>query len=70
MLRCPNCNSIDLGVIAPLHFYCWGCFIEMKKNGERYDIFQVEEDGSLSSLNDLFYEDVPTAVEGSPLESA
>ncbi|WP_127583727.1 hypothetical protein [Paenibacillus koleovorans] len=58
MITCPNCRSKDIGIIAPEHYYCWGCYIEMKQAGDRLDLFQVEEDGSLSSLNDLFYEDV------------
>lgn len=55
MLRCPNCRTHDLGKVGSNQFYCWGCFIELTVvNGKIDSIFQVEEDGTLSSLNDLF----------------
>jgi hypothetical protein len=55
MMRCPNCNSKDIGKIGSHQFYCWGCFIELTVNGEKMSVFQVEEDGTLSSLDDLFF---------------
>jgi hypothetical protein len=56
MLRCPNCNSHDLGKIAVDQRYCWHCFIEMTtSNDEKIcAVYQIEEDGTRSSLNDLF----------------
>ncbi|PTM59635.1 hypothetical protein [Desmospora activa] len=57
MLRCPNCNTHDLGRIGTHQYYCWGCFIECHVvDGTITSVYQVEEDGSLSSLNDLFLE--------------
>ncbi|SMO63098.1 hypothetical protein [Melghirimyces algeriensis] len=57
MLRCPNCNSHDLGKVSSGQYYCWGCFIELSVvNGKVVSVYQVEEDGTLSSLNDLFLE--------------
>lgn len=58
MLRCPNCNSKDVGKIGSHQFYCWGCFIELSVSGEKVmSVYQVEEDGTLSSLDDLFFEE-------------
>jgi len=57
MLRCPNCNSKDIGKIGSHQFYCWGCFIELTVNGDKMSVYQVEEDGTLSSLDDLFFEE-------------
>lgn len=57
MLRCPNCNSKDIGKIGSHQFYCWGCFIELTVNGDKMNVYQVEEDGTLSSLDDLFFGD-------------
>lgn len=58
VLRCPNCNSKDIGKIGSHQFYCWNCFIELSVNGDKIkSVFQVEEDGTLSSLDDLFVED-------------
>ncbi|MBP2256596.1 hypothetical protein [Virgibacillus alimentarius] len=57
MLQCPNCKSKDIGKIGSQQFYCWSCFIEMTVMGNKLTVHQVEADGSLSSLNDLFTED-------------
>jgi Zn finger protein HypA/HybF involved in hydrogenase expression len=58
MCICPNCKSKDIGKIGTSQYYCWGCFIEFAiTNDKKLNIFQVEEDGTLSSLNDLFEEE-------------
>lgn len=58
MLRCPNCNSHDLGIIGTNQLYCWHCFIEMTTVKDKISsVYQVEEDGTLTSLNDLFLEE-------------
>jgi len=54
VLQCPNCRSKDIGKIGTNQYYCWGCFIEFSLTKNKMDIYQVEEDGTLSSLNDLF----------------
>lgn len=56
-MRCPNCNGKDIGKIGAQNYYCWTCFIEMTVDNEKLTIHQVEADGSLSSLDDLFSED-------------
>lgn len=55
-VKCPNCSSRDIGKIGSHQFYCWGCFIELTVNGGKMSVYQVEEDGTLSSLDDLFVE--------------
>lgn len=57
MLVCPNCNSKDIGKIGSQQFYCWNCFIELSVLGSELAIHQIEADGSLSSLDDLFTKD-------------
>lgn len=56
-MKCINCNSIDIGKIGPRQYFCWNCCIEMNVVGDKLDVYQVEEDGSISSLNDLFFAD-------------
>ncbi|HEY4551707.1 MAG TPA: hypothetical protein VIG80_00800 [Bacillaceae bacterium] len=56
MMKCPNCQSKDLGKIGINQYYCWNCFIELSIGGKTIYTHQVEEDGSLSSLDDLFDE--------------
>ncbi|PSL45092.1 hypothetical protein B0H94_10797 [Salsuginibacillus halophilus] len=53
-MRCPNCTSKELGKIGFEHYYCWNCFIEWSFRNGKYAVYQVEEDGSLHSLDDLF----------------
>lgn len=57
MSRCPNCGGKDIGKIGSQNYYCWTCFIEMSVFNNELTIHQVESDGSLSSLNDLFSEE-------------
>ncbi|MBP2077487.1 MULTISPECIES: hypothetical protein [Oceanobacillus] len=54
MLRCPNCNGKDIGKIGTQDYYCWTCFIEMTVTSNELMVHQIEADGSLSSLDDLF----------------
>lgn len=55
---CPNCGSKDIGKIGTNQYYCWNCFVELSVSGDQVSsIFQVEEDGTLQSLNDLFFDD-------------
>nr|WP_141433679.1 DUF2797 domain-containing protein [Bacillus sp. 03113] len=57
MFHCPNCQSKDIGKIGMSQYYCWSCFIELSVVDGVIHTHQVEEDGSLSSLDDLFEED-------------
>ncbi|MFA9557156.1 hypothetical protein ACERII_07630 [Evansella sp. AB-rgal1] len=56
-MRCPNCKGKDIGKIGTNQYYCWNCFIELSISGGRFCLHQVEVDGSLSSLDDIFEED-------------
>ncbi|MFY4774824.1 hypothetical protein [Metabacillus sp. RGM 3146] len=57
MLKCPNCQNKDLGKIGVNQYYCWNCFIELSVAKGKIFTHQVEEDGTLSSLDDLFSEE-------------
>ncbi|MDC3413291.1 DUF2797 domain-containing protein [Aquibacillus sp. 3ASR75-11] len=56
-MYCPNCQGKNIGKIGNQQYYCWNCFIELSEDGGILNVHQVELDGSLSSLNDLFSED-------------
>lgn len=56
-MKCPNCKGKDLGKIGVNQYYCWNCYIELSIGKEKISVHQVEEDGSLSSLDDLFTDD-------------
>jgi hypothetical protein len=53
-VECPNCATKDIGKIGVNQYYCWNCFIELSIDKGRLSLHQVEEDGSLTSLDDLF----------------
>jgi len=57
LMQCINCKSKNLGKIAPDHYYCWNCFIELQKKQGIFHIHEVDLDGSLLPLDDLFTED-------------
>ncbi|MEW9675855.1 hypothetical protein ABRT01_06680 [Lentibacillus sp. L22] len=58
MLQCPNCKGKDIGKIGSQQYYCWNCFIELSITSDNeLTVHQIEADGSLSSLNDLFTEE-------------
>ncbi|TCP32282.1 hypothetical protein EV207_101261 [Scopulibacillus darangshiensis] len=56
-MKCPNCADKNLGKIGVNQYYCWGCFIELTLVDGKLSLNQVEEDGSLTELDDLFQED-------------
>ncbi|KGX88972.1 hypothetical protein [Pontibacillus litoralis] len=60
-MHCPNCKRKDIGKIGTSQYYCWNCFIELSVTNDKLHVHQVEEDGSLSSLDDLFEEEVQAA---------
>lgn len=53
-MKCPNCSSKNLGKIGANQYYCWHCFIELTLSEGKLSLSQVEEDGTLTSLDDLF----------------
>jgi hypothetical protein len=55
-MHCPNCKNKNLGKIGVNQYYCWECFIELTLTKDQLSLNQVEEDGSLTNLDDLFDE--------------
>lgn len=62
-MQCPNCHSKNLGKIGAQLYYCWSCYIELAIEKGKLNIHQIEADGSISSLNDLFTEEERTISE-------
>ncbi|WP_245902316.1 MULTISPECIES: hypothetical protein [Gracilibacillus] len=54
LVICPNCRSKDIGIIGTNQYYCWNCYIELSIQNDLLHLHEVEMDGSLSSLDDLF----------------
>ncbi|MCL1630466.1 hypothetical protein M3N64_00670 [Sporolactobacillus sp. CPB3-1] len=55
-MKCPNCHHSNIGKIGVNQYYCWDCFIELMLVDGKLSLRQVEEDGSLTLLDDLFQE--------------
>ncbi|RYL91531.1 hypothetical protein EWI07_10485 [Sporolactobacillus sp. THM7-4] len=53
-MKCPNCSGKNIGKIGASQYYCWNCFIELSLENGRLSLSQVEEDGTLTTLDDLF----------------
>lgn len=56
-MLCPNCRGNSLGKIGMNAYYCWNCCIEVMIVNDKVVLHQIEADGSLSPLNDLFSEE-------------
>jgi hypothetical protein len=50
-VTCPQCGSHDIGRIAPDHFYCWECCVEISVAAGRCRIFAVDAEGVLVPLD-------------------
>ncbi|WP_010630280.1 hypothetical protein [Sporolactobacillus vineae] len=55
-MKCPNCGNKNIGKLGINQYYCWNCFIELTLTDGKLSLSQIEEDGSLTTLNDLFKE--------------
>lgn len=62
-MQCPNCHGKHLGKIGIQVYYCWTCYIELVIEKNKLSLHQIEADGSLSSLNDLFSDEERTISE-------
>ncbi|MFD1609840.1 hypothetical protein [Oceanobacillus luteolus] len=62
-MHCPNCRGKNLGKIGVQLYYCWTCYIELSIEKGKLNMNQIEPDGSLSPLNDLFPEEERTISE-------
>ena len=67
MMHCLNCGGKHLGKIGIQVYYCWTCYIELAVEKDKLSLHQIEADGSLSPLNDLFTDEERTISEDSML---
>ena len=51
---CPICRGKNIGIIGPNQYYCWSCYVELSVQQNVIHLHEIEQDGSLSSLDDLF----------------
>lgn len=56
MQYCPLCNSVDIGKVGTNQYYCWHCLIEFAVRSGEINIYYVEDDGSLLSLDTNYHQ--------------
>ena len=59
---CPSCGSRQVGYLPGNRFYCWGCFVQFVIGDTRIEVYEVDEDGTLVSVNRA----VPEAMTATP----
>lgn len=58
MNNCPVCGQRGIGKVGIDQYFCWECCVEFVIQGQTIKVFNVEEDGTLTS----FAESEPSAV--------
>ena len=54
-MRCPVCNSIDVGKVETDQYYCWNCLHGFSLKGvDGFSAYYVDEEGALVSLAKWF----------------
>lgn len=49
-MNCPRCNSRVVGRIGADQFYCWDCCVEFVVTRKGVQVFQVDDEGELVSV--------------------
>ncbi|HHU30191.1 MAG: hypothetical protein QM368_05990 [Bacillota bacterium] len=53
-MRCPICNSIDVGKVETDLYYCWNCLHGFSlKGADCFSAYYVDEEGALVSLSEM-----------------
>lgn len=56
-MKCPLCNSVDMGKVGTGQYYCWNCLVELTINANNanneYTAYYVDEEGTLVSLSEM-----------------
>lgn len=50
IVKCPVCGGLQVGKVGSNQYYCWNCYLEFNFNRGRVNLYEVEEDGSLLSI--------------------
>lgn len=46
-LRCPVCQSREVGIIGDDQYFCWNCQVEFNKAAE---VYSITEEGNLTQV--------------------
>ena len=47
MIRCPACGTRTVGRVGSGQYFCWDCCVEFSMGRNGFQIYRVEEDGTL-----------------------
>ncbi|NPV70641.1 MAG: hypothetical protein HPY55_08370 [Firmicutes bacterium] len=50
LLVCPNCGARGVGKVGAGQFYCWECCVEFRPGRKGWQVYQVQDDGSLLAI--------------------
>lgn len=50
-MNCPQCGSRTTGKIGADQYYCWDCCVEFAVTRRGVQVFQVDDEGDLVSLD-------------------
>jgi hypothetical protein len=52
-MTCPLCNGKSVGKVGVKHYFCRDCYVEFIVHGDRVQVYEVEDDGSLVALAEV-----------------
>lgn len=47
MIRCPACGGRTVGKVGAGQYYCWDCCVEFNLGKKGFQVYRLEEDGTL-----------------------
>ncbi|MDP2859103.1 MAG: hypothetical protein Q8P50_14155 [Bacillota bacterium] len=47
-MRCPSCGGRSVGRVSSGQYYCWDCCVEFSMGRKGFQIYRLEEDGTLT----------------------
>ncbi len=52
-MQCPLCGGKAIGKIGSEQYYCWDCCVEYHLTKEGIHVYDLDEDGVLTSLEPM-----------------
>ncbi|MGC8488102.1 MAG: hypothetical protein ACP5QO_07760 [Clostridia bacterium] len=49
-MRCPGCQSRNVGKVGTGQYYCWDCYIEFSVSARGVRLYEVSPDGDLARM--------------------
>jgi ribosomal protein L37AE/L43A len=49
-MRCPGCQSRNVGKVGTGQYYCWDCYIEFSVSARGVRLYEVSPDGELARM--------------------